>query len=44
MLEEFLDDPQAQANHLVFGMNLEQRQLAKGKSSGNAVPNWVSKR
>ena len=39
MLEEFFDDPQASANHLVLGMNLEQRRQAKGKTHG--VPNWV---
>ena len=44
MLQEFLDDPTAQANHMVLGMDLDQRQLAKGKSSGNSVPTWVSKR
>ena len=40
LLEEMLDDPQASANHMVLGMNLEQRQQAKGNSK-NSVPNWV---
>ena len=40
MLEEFLDDPQASANHLVLGMNLEQRRQAKSNSP--TVPNWTS--
>ena len=40
MLEEFFDDPQSSANHLVLGMNLTQRQQAKGNSK-NSVPNWV---
>jgi hypothetical protein len=40
MLEEFFDDPQASANHLVLGMNLQQRQQAKGNSK-NSVPTWV---
>jgi hypothetical protein len=40
MLEEFLDDPQASANHMVLGMNLEQRQQARGDTK-NSVPNWV---
>jgi hypothetical protein len=40
MLEEFFDDPQSSANHMVFGMNLEQRQQAKGNSK-NSVPTWV---
>ena len=40
MIEEMLDDPQASANHMVFGMNMQQRQQAKGNSK-NSVPNWV---
>ena len=40
MLEEFIDDPQASANHLVLGMNYEQRQQAKGDGK-NSVPTWV---
>jgi len=40
MLEELIDDPQASANHLVLGMNLTQRQQAKGNSK-NSVPTWV---
>ncbi|MAU75296.1 MAG: hypothetical protein CL831_00295 [Crocinitomicaceae bacterium] len=40
MLEELIDDPQASANHLVLGMNLTQRQQAKGNSR-NSIPTWV---
>ena len=40
MLAEFIDDPQASANHMVLGMNYEQRQQAKGNTK-NSVPNWV---
>jgi hypothetical protein len=40
MLQGFLDDPQASANHVVFGMNMEQRQQARGKTT-NTVPTWV---
>ncbi len=40
MLEEFIDEPQASANHRVLGMNYEQRQQAKGGGK-NSVPNWV---
>ena len=40
MLQEFFDDPQASANHLVMGMNLQQRQQAKGNSK-NSIPTWV---
>ncbi len=40
MLEEFIDDPQSSANHMVLGMNYEQRQQAKGDTK-TSVPNWV---
>ena len=40
MLEEWMDDPQAATNHMVMGMNVDQRQLAKGKSSGKPLPTW----
>ena len=43
MLAEFLDDPQASANHLVMGMNLSQRQAASGNPS-STVPTWVDPR
>jgi hypothetical protein len=41
MIEEMIDDPQASANHMVFGMNLEQRQQARGNSK-NSIPTWIS--
>ena len=40
MLEDFIDDPQSSANHMVLGMNYEQRQQAKGNGK-NSVPTWV---
>ena len=40
-LEGFLDDPQASANHMVLGMNLEQRKEARGNDSGKPLPTWV---
>ena len=40
MLEEFLDNPQSSANHLVLGMNLTQRQQANSNPK-NSVPTWV---
>jgi len=42
MIEEMIDDPQASANHMVFGMNLDQRQQARGNSK-NSIPTWVSR-
>ena len=40
MLAEFLDDPQASANHMVLGMNLEQRNEARGLEDNNHGYNW----
>ena len=40
MLAEFLDDPQASANHMVLGMNLEQRNEARGLDDNNHHYNW----
>jgi len=43
MQQEWLDDPQAACNHMVLGMNLEQRQQASGQSVDKSVPTWVSR-
>ena len=40
MLEDFLDNPTSSANHIVLGMNLDQRKEARGKEIGNSVPTW----
>ena len=40
-LEAFLDDPEASANHLVLGLNLDQRKEARGKVSGKVGHHWV---
>jgi hypothetical protein len=41
MLEDFIDNPQNSANHLVFGMNRDQIQEARGKEGGKSLPTWV---
>ena len=41
ILEDFLDSPQASANHLVFGMSLDQRKKARGIEDNNEVHNWI---
>ena len=41
ILEQFLDDPQSSANHLVLGMDVDQRQQAQGNVDGNSVPTWT---
>ncbi len=40
LLEGFLDDPQSSANHIVMGMNLQQRKEARGQDSGKPLPTW----
>ena len=40
MLEDFLDNPQSSANHLVLGMTLEQRREARGHDDQNQGYNW----
>ena len=41
ILEQFMDDPQCATNHLVLGMNVDQRKEARGKSDGKSVPTWL---
>ena len=41
ILEQFLDDPQGSANHLVLGLDVKQRQQARGKAGGKSTPTWV---
>ena len=41
MLAAFVDDPQSMTNHLVMGMDINQRQEARRKTSGKPTPNWV---
>ncbi len=40
VLRSTIEDPQGSANHLVLGLNKDQRQQARG-SSQTSVPNWV---
>jgi len=41
MLQDFLENPKASANHIVLGMNKEQRDKANLKDDGKPVPTWV---
>ena len=41
LLEAFSDDPQSATNHLVFGMSLDQRKIARGKVGKKSAPTWV---
>ena len=40
MLNAFLDDPQSETNHLVLGLNMDQKRQARGNSK-NGIPTWV---
>jgi hypothetical protein len=41
MLEDFIDNPHSSANHIVFGMNKDQRDKARGLENGKSVSTWV---
>jgi hypothetical protein len=41
MQDEWLDNPQAAADHMVFGMNLDQRRQARQLAGKKSVPTWV---
>ena len=40
LIQDFIDNPQSSANHLVFGMNKEQRDKARGIDNGKPLPTW----
>ena len=40
MLQASIEDPQGSANHLVLGLNADQRKQARGLNK-TSVPNWV---
>ena len=41
LMNAWLDDPQTAADHMVFGMDINQRQTARMYKSGKSVPTWV---
>ena len=41
MLENWQDNPHQAANHLAFGMDLDQRRKARGLRGKSSVPTWV---
>ena len=41
MLDQFLDDPQSSANHIVLGLNLDQRKEANLKKGKKVVATWI---
>ena len=41
ILETWTDDPMSAANHMVLGLDLEQRKKARGINSGKQLPTWI---
>ncbi len=41
LLQDFIENPESSANHLVLGMNKDQRNEARGKETGKPLPTWV---
>ena len=41
MLQDFIENPQSSANHIVLGMDKEQRDKARGLEEGKPVHTWV---
>ena len=41
LLIDFIESPHNSANHIVMGMNKEQRDKARGIETGKSVPTWV---
>jgi hypothetical protein len=41
MIQGFLDDPQASANHMALNLDIHQRQEARSNAGGKSVPRWV---
>ncbi len=42
MMDEWLEDPEAAASHLAFGMDLDQRRKARMLAGKKVVPTWIS--
>jgi hypothetical protein len=40
LLDNFLDDPQSLTNHIVLGMDLNQRKQARGLAGKKPHPTW----
>ena len=41
MMDDFIEHPESATNHLVLGMNREQRYKARGLDKGKPVPTWI---
>ena len=41
ILDTWQDDPQSVANHMVLGMDIDQRRKARGLAGKKPVPTWI---
>ena len=41
ILQDFLENPTNSANHIVMGMDKDQRDKARGLETGKSVPTWI---
>jgi hypothetical protein len=41
MMDDFIEHPESATNHLVLGMNRDQRYKARGIDKGKPVPTWI---
>ena len=40
MFQQFVDDPQCATNHIVLGLDIDQRRQARGIRDGQNTPKW----
>ena len=41
MMDEWIDDPQAAVDHMILGMDINQRRQARGEKIQKSVPTWI---
>ena len=41
LLADFIESPHSSANHLVLGMDKDQRDKARGLEGGKSTPTWI---
>ena len=41
ILDTWVDDPQSAANHMVLGMDIDQRRQARGAAKKKPLPTWI---
>ena len=41
MLQDLIENPHSSANHIVMGMNKDQRDKARGLEEGKELQTWI---